>query len=86
MSNFTKCPQYIKDGEYYVKLKTDKGKWIEERMADIVAHEFVPNDDPKHKTKLDFIDGNKLNFKANNLIWLTQKEYNERHQPYPDID
>jgi hypothetical protein len=48
------------------------------KIHQLVAREFVANDDPKNKTVVDHLDGNKLNNRADNLEWITPKENTRR--------
>lgn len=44
----------------------------------LVANHFIINDDAKHKTQINHIDGNKHNNTAMNLEWCTPS-YNTKH-------
>lgn len=59
------------DGYYTVGLMLNK-KETQNRVHRIVACAFIPN--PQNKPYVNHIDGNKLNNKASNLEWCTQKE------------
>jgi len=43
-----------------------------------VANQYIPNDDPEHKTMVNHIDEDKKNPSADNLEWVTPKE-NSNH-------
>ena len=52
-------------------------------LADIVAEYFLkPKPDPKYK--LFYIDGNKLNCRANNLVWLSESDIKRYSQYTPE--
>ena len=51
-----------------------KGKSTKKHI--IVAKQFIPNDDPIHKTEIDHIDTNKMNYHISNLRWCTHSENN----------
>jgi len=63
--------RYLKDGYWCVRL-WKKGKARHVRVHRILADRFVPN--PKGKTKVVFLDGNKLNCELPNLLWATTSE------------
>ena len=43
----------------------------------VVAQYFIPNPDPKNKTIVHHLDGNKLNNNYLNLEWVSPKEHNQ---------
>lgn len=55
-------------GYLYVKGSKEKRAWV----ARLVAKAFVSNDNPDNNV-VNHLDGNKLNNKASNLEWTTQK-------------
>ena len=40
----------------------------------IIAKQFIPNDDPEHKTQVDHINRNKSDYHIENLRWVTNSE------------
>ena len=40
----------------------------------IIAQQWIPNDDPEHKSYIDHIDRNKLNNHVSNLRWVSSSE------------
>ena len=40
----------------------------------LVALQFIPNDDPEHKTEVDHKNNDRTDFHISNLRWLTHKE------------
>lgn len=59
--------------------KQHQPKEIERSMHRIVAKCFVPNDDPE-KTMVDHINGNRIDYRIENLRWATPSE-NSRGSP-----
>ena len=60
-----------------VSLKTIDGKDTRCNVHNLVAYNFVDNDDPKTKTIIRHKDGNKKNNVSTNLEWISQKQNNE---------
>ena len=66
-------------GYPYVNLyDADKGRWRSVNLHVLLARTFIRNSEPGLKCFVNHIDGNKLNFKLNNLEWVTSAE-NQRH-------
>lgn len=49
------------------------------RVHRVIALLCVPNDDPEHKTDVHHIDGNKLNNRPDNLVWMSRSEHQRYH-------
>jgi len=63
---------------YYLKLVNEKGERISLKLHKIVAMAFVPNNN--NKKIIHHIDGNRLNNRADNLMFVTETEHNELHR------
>ena len=61
-------------GYLMVYLRLGKKHYARCRVHRLVALYFVDNPDPKTKTQVNHIDGNKLNNSASNLEWVSPKE------------
>lgn len=59
---------------YYRVCLSRFGKARHFLVSRLVAAAFCENDDPRNKTTIDHIDGNKKNNKAENLSWCSLKE------------
>ena len=59
---------------YFVSFCTKKSMHHKFKIHRLVAKYFVVNPDPKTKTYVNHIDGNKLNNHYSNLEWVTHKE------------
>ena len=42
----------------------------------LIARQFIPNDDPKHKTEVDHKNRNRANYQLSNLRWITPSHNN----------
>lgn len=62
----------------YVKLTKQKGDKFGLKLHRLVAELFVDN--PENKKYVHHIDGNSLNNKADNLVWVTRPEHMELHK------
>jgi hypothetical protein len=67
-------PQIDISGYYTYVLTTDKGNKIKVMAHIAVAKQYIPNDDPEHKTIVNHKDENKQNPSIENLEWVTPKE------------
>jgi len=47
---------------------------LERLLHRLVAQAFIPNDDPENKTQVDHINGNRVDFRVDNLRWVTPIE------------
>ena len=43
----------------------------------IIAHQFIPNDDPEHKKYIDHINKDRTDYHLENLRWCTSSENNK---------
>lgn len=67
------------DNHYYsVGLFHSENDYIQKGIHQLVASEFIHNDDPENKTQVNHKDGNKHNNRADNLEWVTPSQ-NIRH-------
>jgi hypothetical protein len=62
-------------GYYTMSLKNSKGIWRPNRIKDLVAKAFLPNDDPTRKKYLGVKNHDRKNHHVDNLIWRTPKEH-----------
>ena len=62
--------EWHNDSGYY-RLKLNGITYLKHR---VIALQFIPNDDPEHKTEVDHIDTNCLNNHINNLRWCTRQQ------------
>lgn len=79
--------QYMKPikrdtGYYHIKFRMNpekcKSKAKQIYVHQLIATVFIPNDDPKHRTQVNHIDGDKSNNRVDNLEWMSPIE-NTRH-------
>ena len=66
----------ITSGYRSVKLTFDNSKQQRFYVHRLVAEHFIHNPDPRNKTFVNHIDGNKLNNNVNNLEWVSPRENN----------
>lgn len=60
--------EFIKNGYATVTLTNKDGVTKDEYVHELVALAFIPN--PEGKKKVEHIDGNKMNNRADNLRWI----------------
>lgn len=82
----------IKGGrsEGYVTLRykfKEEDKWRSKSffVAKLVAENFIPNDDPEHKTYVLHLDYQRDNDRATNLKWATKEEMIEHSKKSPHV-
>ena len=68
----------IAQGYLSVKLTFENSRQKRFKIHRLVAEHFIENPDPKKKTFVNHIDGNKLNNNKENLEWVTPRE-NSKH-------
>ena len=68
----------IAQGYLSVKLTFENSRQKRFKIHRLVAEHFIENPDPKKKTFVNHIDGNKLNNSIENLEWC-DKKYNNEH-------
>ena len=66
----------------YVQISL-KGKCQQKHQ--IIAKQFILNEDPKNKTKVDHIDHDKTNYHLTNLRYVTSSENNKNRSSYRGI-
>lgn len=66
----------ITSGYRSVKLTFENSKQQRFYVHRLVAEHFIFNPDPKNKTIVNHIDGNKLNNNVENLEWVSPRENN----------
>lgn len=72
------CPFRNNKNYYYVKLKDRNGNFCGYKLHKIIAMCFCQN--PLNKTIIHHKDGNGLNNKADNLMWVTFPEHMALHR------
>ena len=73
-SNHRVVSELIIQGYIYVTLNGKKF-----RKHRIIALQFIPNDDPEHKTQVDHINHDKTDYHLSNLRWVN-KSQNQRNK------
>lgn len=71
-------PHMGSDGYLQVQYRDENGKNVHERAHVIIAHCFVPNQDPNNLKYVNHKDSNKTNLNPDNLEWCTNS-YNVKH-------
>ena len=69
----------ITSGYRSVKLTFENSRQQRFYVHRLVAEHFINNPDPKNKTFVNHIDGNKLNNNIENLEWVSPRENNLHH-------
>ena len=68
-SNHRVVSELIIQGYIYVTLNGKKF-----RKHRIIALQFIPNDDPEHKTQVDHINHDKTDYHLSNLRWVSPSQ------------
>ena len=66
----------------YVQVKLN-GKSVRKHV--ILAKQFIPNDDPEHKTQVDHIDRNRANYHLSNLRWVSRSTNQRNKTAYKGV-
>ncbi len=67
----------------YPRVKLNGADYLKHR---IVAIQFIPNDDPEHKTQVDHNDDHdRTNYHISNLVWSTPSKNNDNKTSYNGI-
>ena len=69
-------------GTGYIRVKLNRKDYLKHV---IVANQFIINDDPEHKTHVDHMNQNKLDYRICNLRWVTPSENNKNCIGHGDI-
>ena len=72
-TGYIKYPSNGTRGYPVVSLQKD-GKRYLRTIHILLGRTFIYNDNPTIKTQINHIDGNKMNFKLDNLEWVTPQE------------
>ena len=64
--------EFYKHGYIYVKLNRNQYP-----KHQLIALQFIPNDDPEHKTEVDHINTHRDDNHLENLRWVTRSKNNE---------
>lgn len=67
--------------EFTIRYNDENGEEVKQHcyIHQLVAEIFVPNDNPKRKTIVHHLDGNKQNNHYKNLIWVDDTEHRRLH-------
>ncbi|KAK8882929.1 hypothetical protein M9Y10_045575 [Tritrichomonas musculus] len=56
------------------------------RKHRLIAEQFIPNDDPEHKTQVDHINHDRTDYHIDNLRWVTHSENNMSRTSYNGVE
>ena len=72
-----------KDYKGYIKIKLNQKHYFKHV---IIAKQFIPNDDPEHKTQVDHKNRNKADYHLDNLRWVSQSENQKNKESYKGVN
>ena len=71
-NGFIPSESYNNDG--YIQIHLNRETQLKHRL---IANQFIPNDDPLHKTHVDHRNKHRYDNRISNLRWVTPKENSE---------
>ena len=82
-----------KSDHYEISESFNKGGYIQVhlnyktyRKHILIAKQFIPNDDPEHKTQVDHINHDRSDYHLSNLRWVSQSQNNENRSSHKGVE
>ena len=66
----------------YIRVALNRNSYMKHIL---IAKQFIPNDDPEHKTQVDHINHNKADYHLSNLRWVTPSQNQRNRSTSSDI-